>query len=307
MVIQFIPYHKIDRKKWDDCMQKSMHATIYVTSIYLDGIAGKWHALVAGDYEFVMPLLFKKKLGIGYLYQPAFLPYTGIYSHNEITTEVTESFLNKAFNLYKFAEIAFSFPLDVHVFKKSMKVKSCNNFILDLRPKYQQLYKNYQPNFTKSLRRLQKLFLQYELNNKIKEIIKLYKSLYLHKIENVKPAHLHSFSAMCTLLQQEDKTIIRSVKDTVGNVLAAVILLKYKNKLYNIISCITSEGKKAEANYFLYDKIIEEFSGKDLILDLEGSDINGVANFYLKMNPVNEQYCFIKYNNLPKPIKFFKK
>ena len=53
--------------------------------------------------------------------------------------------------------------------------------------------------------------------------------------------------------------------------------------------------------------MIEEFSEQDLILDFEGSDIKGIADFYLSMNPINQKYISIKFNNLPKIIKLFKK
>ena len=73
-----------------------------------------------------------------------------------------------------------------------------------------------------------------------------------------------------------------------------------------MISCITNDGKRVEANYFLYDRIINEFANTPVLLDFEGSDIEGIASFYQKFNPVNEEYPHIRYNNLPPLIKFFK-
>jgi hypothetical protein len=77
--------------------------------------------------------------------------------------------------------------------------------------------------------------------------------------------------------------------------------------LYNICGCITSEGKSLRANDFLYDKIIEEFAGSELILDFEGSDIKGIAGFYKKFNPISQPYPFVKFNQLHPLIKMFKK
>jgi hypothetical protein len=78
------------------------------------------------------------------------------------------------------------------------------------------------------------------------------------------------------------------------------------NRLYNIISFITAEGKKLEANYCMYDEIIREFSGKGYLLDLEGSDVKGVSDFYKKMNPVNQSFLFLRFNNLHPVIKLIK-
>ncbi len=42
--------------------------------------AGQWDALVLDDYQAVMPLTWRSKFGIRYLYQPAFTQQTGIFS-----------------------------------------------------------------------------------------------------------------------------------------------------------------------------------------------------------------------------------
>ena len=74
-----------------------------------------------------------------------------------------------------------------------------------------------------------------------------------------------------------------------------------------MISCISTEGKKLEANYFLYDRIIHEFADTSVMLDFEGSDAEGIAAFYKKFNPAKQPYPFIRYNNLPSYIKIFKR
>lgn len=90
-------------------------------------------------------------------------------------------------------------------------------------------------------------------------------------------------------------------------IVALVLLLHFKDRWYNMISCITENGKKLLANYFLYGKLLEEVSGRDEILDLEGSDKPGIKFFYEKMADENQPYHFISYNHLPKMIRLFKK
>ena len=94
--------------------------------------------------------------------------------------------------------------------------------------------------------------------------------------------------------------------DRKDQLLAACILLIDNSRIYNIISCITNEGKIAQANYFLYDQLIKEFSKSKFILDFEGSDVKGIAEFYNRFAPQNEPYPFIKINKLHPIIKLFK-
>lgn len=306
MEVVLVPYKKIDKKKWDDCIQAATNGTLYALSFYLDTLSSEWHALVFDDYKIVMPLIYKSKYGIKYLYQPGFLPQTGIFSRQEITEDITEIFLRKAFRLYRFAEIALAYPAKISFSHLHLTVSYHNNYVIDLSKDHKDIAADYHPHFKKSLRRLQKLSLSYAAGENLKEVAILYFKLYGKKIKNIKPA-ANKFFALCRIMQKDNDAIIRNVTNIKGELLAAALILRFKGRLYNMISCITPMGKKAEANYFLYDKIIEEFAGKEKILDMEGSDIPGVAGFYLKLNPENEKYPFIKYNNLPGVLKILKK
>ena len=188
-----------------------------------------------------------------------------------------------------------------------MHVKLLDNYVINLNGEYKKIAENYHPNYKKSLRRLQKHSLSYSSSGDVTEIKMLYTDLYFKKIPGLKKKAVEDFFDFCKTLKPEKDIFIRKVYYTDSTLFAAVLLLRFRNRLYNIISCIMPAGKKIEANYFLYDKIMEEFSGKGMVLDMEGSDIKGIADFYLKMNPVNERYSFIKYNNLPAIIKFIKK
>jgi hypothetical protein len=66
------------------------------------------------------------------------------------------------------------------------------------------------------------------------------------------------------------------------------------------------EGRVKRAHFFLLDKLIGEFAEKKILLDLEGSDVPGIAEFYQKFGSFNQPYSFLKYNNLPFPFRLFK-
>jgi hypothetical protein len=303
--VTFIPHHKIDKTLWDNCINNAQHSSLYSTSFYLDTMPGKWDALVVNNYEIVMPLIHKKKYCISYLYQPAYLPQVGIFSSKGINENTIKLFIDKCFSLFKFIEISLLFPNYMETTYKNLTYKPLNNFVLKLEGNYESIRNNYLPSFHKSLRRLQKLSLNYCKSNDVKKTISTFKEIYLERIKSLKEKDLIQFEKVCKGLKQD--CIIRQVKDKNENIIASVILLKFKNRLYNMQSYVTPEGKRMEANYFLYDKIIEEFSDKNYVLDFEGSSIKGIAAFYEKMNPVNEPSLFIKYNNLPKIIKLIKK
>ena len=100
--------------------------------------------------------------------------------------------------------------------------------------------------------------------------------------------------------------LIRKVDLPGSGLLAIILLLKDSGRLYNIMSTTFPEGRRMEANHFLFEQLIREFANNRLILDFEGSDIEGIARFYQKFGAVNEPYFYLRYNNLAWPIKYLK-
>mgnify|MGYP006875189819 CR=1 FL=1 len=96
MRIAYILHKDIDKLKWDACIQKAKNSLLYVHSFYLDIVSSGWDALIAGDYEYVMPLTHRKKLGIAYLAQPAFTQQLGVFSKKKIDYKIVMDFLEAA-------------------------------------------------------------------------------------------------------------------------------------------------------------------------------------------------------------------
>lgn len=299
-------YKEIDKKKWDKCVLHAVNSLLYGQSFYLDAMADNWDGIVLNDYEAVMPLTWKQKWSIRYLYQPAFIQQGGIFFTKTLSPDQTNAFIDIAFQQFKFAEITLNFANEIKNIPEKTQISQRNNFILDLNRSYDQLYDNYDPSFTKSLRRIRKFEMNYTETDNYVDIILLYKKLYGDRLPFFTSKNYLSFEKVCKKLSAEKKLIARMAKGKNDQLLAAVILLKDNNRFYNIISCITDEGKRLEANYFLYDRILHEFAGNPCLFDFEGSDVKGIATFYKKFNPENQSYPYIKHNNLPKLVKLFK-
>ena len=307
MSLTYLTYKEIDKKKWDACIQDAVNGLIYAKSVYLNAMAKNWDALVLNDYEAVMPLTWKSKWGIRYLYQPAFIQQLGIFYTKSLSDIQAKAFLDMAVDKFKFAEITLNFLNRPVGPDATIQIQQRNNFILNLNRPYDELYKNYDPAFTKSLRRIKKFDMGYFESLSYQKIIELYKRLYAKRLPFISGKSYSQFEAVCKKLFSENKIIVRHVRNSSSLLLGSVVLLNDGKRIYNIISCITNEGKKLEANYFLYDRIIHEFANTPLLFDFEGSDVEGIAAFYEKFNPENQPYPYIRYNNLPRFIKFFKK
>jgi Acetyltransferase (GNAT) domain len=303
--IVYLTYQQIDKQKWDACIRGSLNRLIYARSFYLDHMAEHWDALVLNDYEAVMPLIWKKKWGISYLYQPAFLQQGGIFYRNEIADSILQSFVDNAFAHFKFAEITLNYTNKPAARKNASTIQR-NNFLLSLVPAYEDIYKSFSGGTIKNIKRAANRDLKYQYQGDYLPILKLYKQLYGDRLPGFVQTDYRNFSRICKLLAGQNNLVVRTVTNNQNEIIAGLIILIDNNRLYNMVSCVTPEGRKEEANYFLYNGLIKEFSKSQYLLDFEGSDIKGIADFYKGFAPYNEPYPFIKMNKLPLLIRIFK-
>ena len=90
--IHYVKRHELHAAKWDDCISRSVNGLIYAYSFYLDAMAGDWDALVMNDYEAVIPLPWRRKWRISYLYQPFLTAQLGVFG-NHLSVQTVTAFL----------------------------------------------------------------------------------------------------------------------------------------------------------------------------------------------------------------------
>jgi Acetyltransferase (GNAT) domain len=303
--ITYCKHSDIDKIRWDALIQQfAQNRLIYAHTDMLDAMSPGWDALVLGDYEAVMPLTWRKKLGIRYLCQPAFCQQLGIFSAGPIDAETIGAFLRKASVSFRLIEIYLNYANPVQGGQTG-----ATNFVLPLGKDYQSLQANYRRDLMKNLARTGKFSLQYVVSDDIDNAIAQYRLLYGNRM-NMRPQDYDALSLLCKKWQPAGKCFVREVHLHSGDrseLLATGLFLKDNNRIYNIASTTLPNGRTLEANHFLFDQLIREFAGQNLLLDFEGSDLPGVARFYQKFGPENQPYFFWKSNRLPAVLRWWKR
>ncbi|MBX2888735.1 MAG: hypothetical protein KF829_08820 [Ferruginibacter sp.] len=294
-MLQVLQHNELDKKKWDACIASSTNGLIYSNSFYLDAISPGWMGIVQNDYSAVMPLTQKRKWGISYLAQPPFFQQGGITGENTNNEEVVNAFLEKAKEHFRYGEITLNY-FNVTTHTKSLR----KNYIISLQDPVELDKK-----FIEKYKKAKRSNVHYGKEDDVNMAVHLYKSLYQKHLPHFPSKAYNQFILICNHLQQTTDVLIRSVRFE-GKVVALVLLLKFKKRWYNLMSCLTTVGRPLQANYYLYKHLLDELSGADMILDLEGSDMPGIEHFYKKMATKNEPYPFVHFNNLPFLIKLIK-
>jgi hypothetical protein len=305
--IHYLTHNKINKGKWDSCIKLSANGLIYAEYDYLETIASKWDALVLNDYEAVMPLCWRRKLGIKYLYQPSFFQQGGVFSKQDLSEDLIAAFIREASMHFKFAEITLNYKNVLNAVENSFSFSLRNNYVLELKNGYRNIFAGFKPTVRQRIKKATQSGLQYHSSLDYIETITLYRKLYQQRLPEFSNKDYAQFQKLCAIYFKQNRILVRKVTDKEGkDLLGATLLLKDEKRLYNIISCILPNGKDLLANYFMYDRIINEFAGTEYILDFEGSDKPGIAHFYKKFTGTNEPYPFVKFNNLPAAIKLIK-
>jgi hypothetical protein len=304
--IQFLHHSEIDRQKWDGCITSCPHGLIYARSFYLDNVCPRWCALTGDNYEWVLPLTHSKKWGISYLYQPPFTQQLGVFALARSKPPFAEilNWLKKHFNFW---EINWNYSTDTKNITYPVQLTTATNFILDLSNNYESIATNYHKDLVKNIKRSQHFRLSYRTTYDFNKCIELFKKHYAVRLPHITGKDYKNFEKISEFAADNKMFIGREAVGDKGELMAVILLLSDGNRLYNIMNTTTEAGRETEANHFLIDNVIKEFSGKNLLFDFEGSDLPGVRSFYKNFGAINQPYYMLKYNALPKWVRLFKK
>ncbi|HEX6914527.1 MAG TPA: GNAT family N-acetyltransferase, partial [Chitinophagaceae bacterium] len=300
--LQILNASQIDKAKWDERVNSAENGLIYSTAAYLDHICEHWVGIIAGDYEGVMALSWRRKFGIRYLYQPAFVQQLGWIGNNDIDAA---ELVSRVYAFSSYGDLLLNFRNDT--LAALLQADRRLNYILDLEPGYNSIEQLYSSDLRANLRKAAGLDLEYADGGNSGAAIAVFREFYGHRMPHVSASDYEKFAGLCRVLSHRDQCLTRKVVNQAGELLAIALFLKDRHRIYNLMNTTTPAGRAAEANHFLLDNVIREFAGTKLIFDFEGSDIPGVQRFYKSFGPVEQPYFIAHYNRLPKLIRLLKR
>src|SRR5215203_6384175 len=290
--IQFFTRKEIDIQKWNECIDNAANGLIFSYAFYLDAMCHNWDAFVVNDYEAVMPLPWRKKAGIKYLYAPPFIQQLGVTGSHENFDE--KELLQQVKKLFRYGDIFFNYSHSL----TAIPVSSRTNFTLNLNQRFWELELGFSNVLKKNLKAAKREELHISSYSH-ESIIEIFQNRYQERVRHVQDIDYKNFSKLCDELLSQNMLVTRTIQNKNEEILAAVILVKDKKRIYNLINHITAGGRKVMANHVLLCEVLKEFSEKNLLFDFEGSDLPGVKEFYEYFGPVNQPYFHYHFNYLP--------
>ena len=302
-MIKYLKHSEIDFLKWDNCINSAHNELIYANSWYLNIVSPKWDALILDDYLAVMPITWKRKYGIKYAFPPLFTQQLGIFSKNQLSSLQVESFLHCLSNEFRFIDIFLNSKNFTESSIFSLIPKP--NYLLSLNNSYEELKNKYSTNCKRNINKAIKNQLVIRSSD-AKVIIDLYRNNYNHIATNCTHNDYLKFEALVDLIQKKGNAEILGVYSN-DELCSGAIFFKENKRIYYMLGANNGIGKKNGAFHFLINSIVLKYSGSDLMLDFEGSEIKSIEDFYLQFGSIKEDYFYLKINNLPWLLNVFKK
>ncbi len=305
MEIRFLLRNEIDDIKWDACIYESFNSLIYAYTWYLDNVADDWSALVLDDYKAVMPLPSRKKWGFTYIYQPFFCQQLGIFSNAEITQPTVNAFFKAIPSHVSYIDI------QTNIFTKpssgNVVVHQKTNFHLSLISTYEKLESGYNENTKRNLKKAKKNKIELLENAEPSSIVKLYRENYASKTPEIKESDYQNLNRLINYCLRMGVLKSWAAFDERNSLCAGALFIKDHKNVYYLLGGSTEDGRTYGAMHALFDGFIKVYAGRDLVLDFEGSEIEGIARFYKGLGAKPVYYYSVQQNRLPHIIRWLKK
>lgn len=283
-MINFIPYDKIDRRKYDDCIGHSRESRIYAFSWYLDCVCERWDALVEDDYLAVMPLPKGRKYGIDYVYTPSWVQQLGVFSLEEADHLQQEKFLRALSRKYVWIDYQFNAANKAMAPFSSLR----KNYILPL----DKCFDDLQRDFSNNRKRIsKKSFADFHLDKQGDPELFFENYTRLEKPYALDESAIRRLRCLCST--DNGKVRIWNVfKD--GVFMAGLVWLISAKRITYLVPLSDRKFKAYQLATFLLLELIRDFQGQQVVLDFEGSMVLGVERFYQSFGAKPETYYYFK-------------
>jgi len=302
---KYIKNNNINRKKWNDCVSRSVNSRVYGLSWYLDIVCENWDGIIFGDYDVVFPVIFKKIFFLKKSYHPLFCQQLGPFYKNRNVikrkfTDLFDEILVKYFNRYIYQTTS---DYDLELSKNGIYFpywRPRTNLILDLNQTYNEIKNGYNKNTIRNLKKSKLFNLKIvkgidvdSFSDLYKTNLKIRKSIYSLKSLFFKNSNYLIIEKLISVCLNKKKGQLIAVSSQEGSIISAAFFLSCFKRKIMLFNVTKPNHKQYHAMTFLIDYFIQSNCEEDILLDFEGSNIEGVKKFYAGFGSRDQKYSMV--------------
>jgi len=298
MEIKYLKDKEIDLSRWDKCIEKSVNGNIFGFSWYLNILSECWDALIAGNYEAVMPLIKSRGENSRFLVQPYFGRQLGLYSRNVLTNNLVNNFISAIPKKYKHIDFNLNKYNELSNYSDEMIVSHEKIFCLDLIQSYSKIRQKYSPGIINKLNNAEEenvIVLRGLLPN---DLLSLYARFQIPKID----APEEDFEKLRKIISHAIRYRMGEIYGAyslVNNFCGGIFIISSHQKLIVLFTALSNEGLENDSHYKLIDHIIRSYSEKNITLVFDRFDGAFDAELYKEFGAKEFTFQRIKIDKLP--------
>lgn len=291
-MIRYFIHTEIDKQKWDQAVSVFTDL-VSARSWWLDIVSPGWDAMIADDYQALMPLTWRKKAGFLYLYQPSFTQQLGVFGMKDpsnILAQIPEKFRLVEINLNEGNEGAGSPRI---------------NHILSLRSSGEDLFHGFSENTKRNIRKALEVPHTFTEHVSLEEMMELYRRNQGAKHVQMKKGEDKILEQLVGECLRRKCGILCAIRDDEKKLLASAFFA-WTGKRVTFVFSATDLDQKIRWMSLLIHYCIAHDAGKDRIFDFEGGNDPALARFYKGFGAKEVVYLPYRKNTLPFWIKWMK-
>ena len=298
-MIKYIKRKNLDTKKYDNCIENALNSRLYAFSWYLDIVADNWDVLVLNDYEAVMPLPWRRKYLIKYIYQPFWLLQVGVFQRVEGVG--LDLFLKEVKSHFLFSELRMNTGNRFNKFNEN-RVESTMQ-VISLENSYEEIYSKYSRNRKRDCKKAKENKLQEVWGDNPSKLVNLFSDNIGDRTPQIKQKDYDTLLKLLQTCVNKGVGEMLSIYDTNSRLVSAAFFINYKERATELVCASDFDNRSNGGNTFFNDRAIYRYQTSYNLFDFGGSSMDTISSYYKSYGAKDEFYDLIKFNKFPSFLK----
>jgi len=300
-MIRYLRHAEIDKAAWDARLLRCSNRLWYMQSWVLDIASPGWEALVDDVSGAIMPLLWRRKLGVSYLYQPYGLQQQGVFAP-QLEGEMSREFLAAVPRRFAYWDIYLNEAMRI-LAEADERVSENTQQTLLLDKHADALRVGYSKSHRRNLRKGGTDEITGDIS--APEFTELFVRTTAARFGGSSPGSMRMMEELIATAIERRQCRIFGLR-VAGSAIAAACFMEWEGRAIFFKSANDASGQERQAMFHITDRYVADHAGSGIVLDFAGSNTASVARFNTGFGARSTVYLRLVRNRLPPPLKWFK-
>lgn len=260
---------------------------------------------MADDYTAVFPLPYRRRWHIHYVYQPVWTQQLGIFAPQTLSSTIIDAFWAAIPKRFVWTDMYANGQQTPPTPTAALSYHTRSNYLLDLSPSYETLRKNYRNSHLRNLQKAKKHDLHID-TLPIAELLQTVRPLLLQKNVRLQDFHFEQLSQLICHAQQHQIGKTLAVRDRQQQLHTIHFHWHSEQRLVSLVNLSTEIGRQSGATFELIDYLVQQYSNSSCVLDFEGGNTTGMAQWFAGFGAARTTYWHVIRNQLPFYLRWWK-